>query len=470
MPARPKKRAAKKAARKKKGARKASARKKSDVSSDHSVRAHAMHNASSSSYWMDCSLWYHLKLECERKGIDYDSENEAAQRGTMQHEVDEQAFAWYREEKFGKNLRRCVEGAAKALAKGHKEKYGLTLSDDDLTECTIAVQAVLDIITPEHEVALEVPIPLSHEPESKGPADVLAYRQDEVAPGQYLLSDLLLADYKHGRIKHSPNGYQLRVYGSNALRIFEEDVGLTLDDDTRIRLAIIQPKHYTEALVKTFTVKELRSFQAYVEHTVERQKNGDKRGASSLSTCDWCDFDRIGMCTHKETLLGNVINSVRMAGEGNELADHLIEEVVRSRNVFKRIIDDCTAKVRDDEKRFPNWTRATVSNGQTWTTLVDDEQISHKLAEAGATDEDVWVMKSPKQVHDATAGHEKASEIAAIIDEYSVEAGTHVRLHFGAPTGSPKKEPKSRPNKKQQKKSAKKKAAKKAAKKKGKKK
>ena len=464
MPARPTpKRAGKKRATKKRaGKKKKKAAKKSSkkASPNHGARLHAMHNASSANYWMDCDLWYHLKVECERKGIDYDNENEAAQIGTMQHEVDEQAFEWQRAGKFESNVRRCVDAACKALAKNHFERYGLKLTDEHRAECAIAVQAALDLVTPDHNVALEVPIPLSHEPESNGPADLLAYREEEVAPGQFLLVDVVLADYKHGRIKHSPSGHQLKVYGSNSLAVFE-DLGLKLQPDTRVRLAIIQPKHYTEAIVRSFTVKELTSFQAVVEHTVERQKGGSRRGANSLSTCEWCDFAKLGICHHKETLVGGLLNGVKTTPT-EDMATELIEEIVASRSVLEATIKECVRRVIDDPKRFPNWTRKTVSNGQGWSPLVDADQIGHKLEEVGAPD--WYVPKTPKQIIDAYAGEENAEEVQAVVEAYSEEAGTHVRLYQGAPDGSKKKDPPARPNK-STKRGAKKKAAKKAAKK-----
>ena len=435
MPARPKKRAAKRATKKRAGKKKAAKKSSKKASPNHGARLHAMHNASSANYWMDCDLWYHLKVECERKGIDYDDENEAARIGTMQHEVDEQALAWQRAGKFEGNVRRCVDAAANALK--HK------LTDEQLSECAIAVQAALDLITPEHNVALEVPIPLSHEPESTGPADLLAYREEEVTEGQFLLTDVLVADYKHGRIKHSPSGHQLKVYGSNALDVFEE-LGIKLQPDTRVRLAIIQPKHYTEALVRSFTVKELRSFQAVVEHTVTRQKEGSRHGAKSLSTCEWCPFAKLRMCHHKETLVGGLLNAVKTTPT-EDMATELIEEIVASRTVLEATIKDCVRRVIDDPKRFPDWTRREVSNGQGWSPLVDVDQIGHRLEEAGA--DDWYTPKTPKQILDAYAGTEIAEEVSAVVGEYSVEKGTHVRLYQGAPDGSKKKDPPARPNK-----------------------
>ena len=134
---------------------------------------------------------------------------------------------------------------------------------------------------------------------------------------------------------------------------------------------------------------------------------------------------------------------------GSEMPNHVIEEIVKSRSAFKKVIEECVAKVVADEKTFPNWTRVDVSNARKWSPLVDVKKIAAQLLKAGA--EEIYTLLTPAQVKNQNEGIEK------IVDKLTLEQGHHVRLYPGAPKGAPKDEPITRP--KAKKKSARKKAA-----------
>ena len=376
---------------------------------EHAKRAHALFNASSADFWMECNLWVHLKMAAEAEGRDYDQPGEAAIRGTLCHEAAERAL----------NAR--LEGR---ITEGALDEPDLTEEEIDLVET--AVDAVLDLLTANagddsFEVWTEISMPLSHEPESDGHLDVLAYR-----PGL-----LVVDDHKYGEGAVSPNAHQIKIYGANALAWILSQ-GHEIGEDDVVLLAVSQPRLHTEALVRRYRAGELIRYRHHVEHVVENQRSRvDLRGASSLSTCEWCSFKKD--CSHNKALVGSMFKKMRKVTNDDET----IEEIVRSRSALRKVIEDAVERVSTDATTFPNWTRVQVQNGRKWQPLLTEEQIGKQLIAAGL--DGVYGLNSPAKVRD------KNKSKKSLVEGLSVSAGHHVRLHEGAPSGAPREEPTQRP-------------------------
>jgi len=391
---------------------------------------HAMHNASASAIWLDCSLYYHFKHDAVKRGAVFDSSGKAAERGKLQHDVSEVALPLVLN---GMSIKDAVAKGARKVRK--------KLTPEEIKCVEIAMLAAFDLITEDMEVEVEAEVPLSHEPGSLGYIDVAGVCDDHV----------LVLDYKFGQMAVSPNSPQLKIYAANML-VYLREQGMTFEPESRVKIAIVQPQLHREALVRSYKAAELVKFQSYVEGVVHNQTDGhDRRGAGSLDTCKWCPVRKAG-CFHRANLMATMLRDLKAPAD---MADHVIEEVVRSRSAFKGVIEECVAAVVADPKRFPNWTRAEVNNARKWSGLLDASEIESQLIDEGM--EDLYTLKSPAQVKDTYPDHVKK------VDSLSAKQGTHVRLHLGAPKeGAAKKEPAKRASAKRAK-PAKKSARKKAA-------
>ena len=390
---------------------------------------HAMHNASSSEIWLDCSLHYHYKKEALDKDASWDTSGEAARRGTMQHDVAERAMGLILK---GGEVETSVDRAVRASK--HK------LTEEERSNVILSMQMAQELSTPEMDIVTEMAVDLSHEPGSTGRIDLAGSDPDFI----------LVADYKYGQKPVSPNSSQLRIYGSNVVKDAREN-GVDLAPDFEVKLAIIQPKLHSEALVRSYTVEELDRFRHYVEGVVDAQVNGhDSRGAGSLKSCEWCPAKKY--CYHRPTLVSSMLSDLT---SDSEIPNHVVESIVLSRTAMKKVIDECAAKVADDPVTFPNWRRAEVENGRKWSPLLEHDAIENKLKKIGVTD--VYNLASPLQVKSRNS----ESKVQTLVDSLSVEQGHHIRLYPGAPKGEPKVEPTKRPKASVPK--AKKKAAKKKA-------
>ena len=403
-------------------------------------KIHAMHSPSSSNIWLDCSLHYHYKKEALGKGAVWDSGGEAAKRGTIQHTVAEKAMNSIQN---GLDVETAVDRAIRTLR--------FKLTEEERENVTLSMHMVLDLTTDTMDVQTEVSVDLSYEPGSTGTVDLLGDWD-----GQHYM---LVADYKYGQTPVSPNSSQLKIYGASAINRDE------LDPDFEVKLAVIQPKLHSEALVRSYTVQELVEFGHYVDGVVDAQVNGhDRRGAGSLKTCEWCPAKKY--CYHRPTLVRSMLSDLTM---DSEIPNHVVEHIVLSRSAMKKVIDECTAKVAGDPKTFPNWRRAEVANGPKWSPLFDSSVIEQKLVKSGAGN--VYNLATPLQVKDR---NQESKKVQSLVDKLSIDQGHHIRLYPGAPNGAPKEEPAKRPGasvpeakkkKASKKKSAPKKAAKKKARK-----
>lgn len=386
------------------------------------MAVHAMHNASAADFWMECSLYYYFKKATTPK--DWDRPSDAAHRGSLQHTVSEVA------------LPLCLKGKSVGLAvRLAIRKTKIRLKPEEVINVGIAMRAVLELIPEGMDIEVEVDVPLSHEPGSFGKVDVAGYCEDYV----------LVVDYKFGLGAVSPNAAQLKIYAGNLLDYLRDAQGIEFTPKSRVKLSIIQPALHREAVVRVYTAGDLTKFQHYVEGVVDAQVDGhDRRGAGSLSTCEWCPAR--AACFHRVNLVHSMLTDLT---KESPLADPIIEEIVRSRGAFKKTIEECVKTVIDDAKRFPNWTRARVNNARKWESLA--KGILAKLKKAGGLE--LTEIRSPKQILDKNPNLEK------LIHSFTSDQGYHVRLYSGAPkAGANKVAPTKRP--KAAKKSAKKKAAK----------
>ena len=249
---------------------------------------HAMHNASASEIWLQCSLYYHFKKDAYAKDeVVWDTAGKAAERGKIQHDIAEHA------------LPLCLEGVEIPDAVGIAvRKVRRKVSPDEVENVRIAMGATLALITEGMHIEVERAVPLSHEPGSNGYIDVAGYAEKYI----------LVLDYKFGQMAVSPNSSQLKLYAANLITLLREESNL--GSRTHARLAIVQPQLHTEAIVRTYTVEELTAFQHHVEAVVLNQTEGhDRRGAGSLKTCTWCPQRKRG-CYHRTNLVGSMLRDL----------------------------------------------------------------------------------------------------------------------------------------------------------------
>lgn len=381
---------------------------------------HALHNLSSANIWLDCGAYYHYKVAAEAAGEVYDTSGPAAIRGTQLHEISERALPLAL--KPGAIVSSCIEQCLN----------GTEVSAEDFEQMEIAIEATRDLIhayqSPNSRTGVkpEVVVGLSHEPMSNGYVDVFAIND----------ATMLVIDYKYGQGAVQPNSPQLLGYGANLIdKVWRSDT--IKHRPGRVVLAIVQPRLHREALTYETTPKALKKFQGYVEGVVERQKLGDKRGASQLGTCQWCPFkDR---CTAYADLAMGVVSR---ATDAEPLSPEDIEQIVRSKAAINKLVADCTEQVVNQPETYPNWTRAQVTNARSWNASLDTEQLAHELRLAGV--EDPYVISTPAKLKD------QYPEAAPTIDELSIDRGFHVRLREGAPkAGVAPKEPAKRPQAKE---------------------
>jgi len=392
---------------------------------DHVSRAHAFRNPSNASYWMECALWGIHKRIAEEEGGLVDRSSDAAERGRELHEVAEQALIWYLAGKHGQEAESCTRAAYKAIPHPHANAL------NDLDDVIVAVTAALSLISDGMEVALEVKVPLSYEPGEFGSVDILGFVEHDLGGGSTLLDSVLVADYKFGEVSVSPNSWQLRIYAMNALSFLRDEVGVKVGPNTKVKLAIIQPAHHLDPIVRVYDAVDLIKAQAYVEGVVSGQEGGDRRGAGSLKTCEWCDFSK--QCGHRPLLVQSALANLRSATAG-KIHDRVVEDIVRDASSFRKVLEDCVSQVKEDPVRFPNWTRVEVKNAEQWSPLIDVDKATAKLKGA----QDLYVLNTPKRVRDANPTLTKK------IDALVSDRGHHIRLYEGAPNNAPKEEPQRR--------------------------
>lgn len=382
---------------------------------------HAMHAPSSSSYWLNCDLWYQHKLVSEPE----DKETQAMARGTKLHVLAEYVVGEMRFTDV--DLTSAIKSAQARYRKENKKAKNINKEDEQALR--VAVNAVFELVTPDMDIELELKVPLSYEPESVGTIDVAAVWANT---GKELI-DVIVADHKFGETAVSPNASQLRVYAYNFLALLKEH-GFRITERTQVTLAVIQPALHREAVTREYLAIDLLKFGAHVEAVVENQvMHNSVRGAGSLSTCDWCPF--FSKCKHNSYLVKNQISAMIETGERPKA---LIEEVVKSRSVLKKVTEECVAAVATDEERFPNWRRNKVSNARKWDPLVRTSTLAAKLIAAGI--KDPYALVTPAQA----LALSRSAKATAKVEALSIDGGQHVRLKHidpGAVSGSGDNQP-----------------------------
>lgn len=379
---------------------------------------HAFRNPSSSAQWIACDLWGEYKSAAEAAGEDYGSDSAASRRGTGMHTIMEIASDIHFSESA--SVDDAFDRAWEARASHVPADLLAEIGEDDREQGLVAFRAMMDLLTPEmlDNVEVELKVPLPYEPESVGHIDLAAWSPKA----------LLIADFKFGQVAVSPNASQLRIYAAAALALLRANEQ-PFDIDMEVRIAIVQPALHVEALVRVYTVSEILSFIAHVNEVVAHQERGvGLRGSGSLSSCDWCPW--VDRCGHRAGLVKSMMADVATPAP---LSDKLIEEIARSASAFKRVVDDCVTMIKQDEERFPNWTRVNVRNARKWVATHSKQEIIDHLLDMGV--KDPYTLATPKTLLDANPA------LAAKIDSFIADETSHIRLYPGAPKGAPKTEP-----------------------------
>lgn len=391
-------------------------------------RAHAMHNLSSAGFWMECDHWYQHKARQIAAGEYVDSESDASRRGTALHDLLELAIGlWLQEDPdFDQALADAFDFESIRL------EWSDTEADENWDQLKIAFQAVRKLLDPmpEAQVALELAVPLSHEPESVGYVDLA------IVDGH----DVFIVDHKFGQVEVDPGSYQNRGYALNAIRFLRQK-GIEIPDGARVHLGINQPRHSKEIrFAPPTSEKELWRFETAVLERVKRQKSGKGLQApASLETCQWCDFGRI--CSAKRVLVSGMLSTVEeLAAAKAETGGHLsesgadpamAEQLVRQKSMINEILKEATEWVQQDEETFPHWRRTQVNNPRVWDMRIRDlNEIVRELRSVGV--QNPMKLMSPSEV-------EKTFDSPAVKDlvgELSLSEGFHVRLKYQPPAAA----------------------------------
>lgn len=386
-------------------------------------RKHAIHNLSSGKFWTECGLWYQFKKRDLDAGTFESPDTDASVRGTFLHDICEDAAKLF----LRKEAQDCVE--AVHLVYASRLRDGVELPNrwderEDLEQAAIALSGVMDLIfgmgLPYR--IFEPALQLSHEPDSEGYTDVVAFS----------VEDLLVNDYKFGVTPVEPDDVQNVGYAANVrdfiLRHPKLSTLVPADWRPNVTLAIAQPAIRGElSVVGPIPWSEIERRQRWMEVVAERQREGkDKSGASSLSTCEWCQWK--AECAHRVQLTSHIMTQAFALQPA--IPDYLVEEIARSAAPIADVVKDCKARVIADEVTFPNWRRATVYNGDRWPENVDVSDVAHQLRLAGC--ENPYALATPASIRDS---NKDRPNVLAKLKELVVDGGSHVRLRYtGRPT------------------------------------
>jgi len=345
-------------------------------------RAHAVWNASSAKYWLNCGVYTREKLAAEAAGKEWNQPNIHSIRGSALHDVIEGVL---REHFAGEiDVDRCIDKHV-GIAEG---EHDYEVTDDDREQVTVALIASINLVERYGtgvSYLLEQKVPLSHEPESNGYVDLGAIvRSQDV---------LIVNDHKFGRGEVPPDSYQNKMYAANLLLLLEQKMKWR---PKRVILSITQPALYRDAVVHETTPEELEIFRLSVEVEVELQKAGKYSGAKDLDTCTYCPFEE--GCKEREDLIRGVMVPVNKALKDQGLTNVEVEHIARNGTAISKIVSECKTKVVNDPAMFPDWYRNSVANARKWSTILDEHDIAHQLRLLDC--KDIYNLKSPKQIKD----------------------------------------------------------------------
>lgn len=336
----------------------------------HSERAHALLSASGAHRWLNCTP--SAKLE---EGFP-DTTSEAAQEGTLAHELAElKVRNYFYTVDFGK---RKMNNAIKKLKENEfwqDEMMGYT---DDYLDYIKSVAIALKA-TP--YVAIEKQVDFSsYVPEGFGTADCIL-----------ICGELLhVIDFKYGK---SPNG-RVSAEGNPQMMLYAVGAYTTyrlLYPIKRVKLSIVQPR-LTDGITEwECTVEDLLKFAEYAKERADLAFKGEGEFRPSVDTCKFCRAR--GMCrarAEENVKLAFAVGQKPPLISNEEMGNYLLQ----GQDVAKWLSDlqetalaECLAG-----REVPGWKAVEGRAVRNWT---DMDQAFEKLTKSGMAEEVMLYEKKP---------------------------------------------------------------------------
>jgi len=324
------------------------------------TNGHAFRNASSAQAWLDCAQWpIFKKWHIDNEVPIPEGDMSHAERGTKLHDIIETL------------LKKMLKDPSIDPEKLLRAPLVTKLDEHDEMQMGIAFRAALEVMHnfgwPDHDctVGLEVPVTLSHEPDSKGKIDLLLVSKSII--GVY--------DHKFGKGEVLASSFQNKIYAMNVLK------GLRArgwDKLVMVELGIIQPELSEKAIIETITPDELDKFRHYVEVTVERQLDGtESRAASHPETCTFCPF-KLRCETNKRMILEVMDVAEEVTAE--TVFPDTLEKFYRAKKMIENALSMARDAIYADSDTFASFGRTERRNPRGFDfDKASEDEIAHFL-------------------------------------------------------------------------------------------
>lgn len=336
----------------------------------HSERAHALLSASGAHRWLNCTP--SAKLE---EGFP-DTTSEAAQEGTLAHELAElKVRNYFYTADFGKRKMNTAIKKLKDNELWQDEMMGYT---DDYLDYIKSVALALKA-TP--YVAIEKQVDFSsYVPEGFGTADCILICGD----------CLHVIDFKYGK---SPNGRvsaernpQMMLYAIGAYTTYR-----LLYPIKSVKLSIVQPRLSDGITEWGCTIEELLKFAEYAKERADLAFKGAGEFCPSVDTCKFCRARGVCRARAEENVkLAFAVGQKPPLISNEEMGNYLLQ----GQDVAKWLSDlqetalaECLAG-----REVPGWKAVEGRAVRNWT---DMDQAFEKLVKTGMAEEVVLYEKKP---------------------------------------------------------------------------
>lgn len=336
----------------------------------HDERAHALLSASGAHRWLHCPPSALLEQQFP------DSTSEAAQEGTLAHELAElKVRNYFYTVEFGK---RKLNAAIKKLKENElwqDEMMGYTDDYLDYIKTTALAFPSLPYVAVEKRVDFS-----AYVPEGFGTADCILVQGETIH----------IIDFKYGR---SPDGRvsaeenpQMLLYSLGAYEAYK-----MLYPITKIKMSIIQPRLPDGISEWECPLGELLEFGGYVQDRAKIAMSGEGEYQPSSAACRWCRArNRCRARADENIRLAFLTTKLPPLISNNEVGQYLSqgEDVAKWLGDLKEYaLGECLAG-----KEVPGWKAVEGRGSRDWT---DMDAAFDKLTKSGIAEEAILYERKP---------------------------------------------------------------------------
>lgn len=325
---------------------------------------HALLSPSGASRWLACTPSARFEEQFP------DSSGEAAQEGTLAHDLGENLLRHY----FGQITKRKLTPELKRIEAD--PMYNASMQDyiDGYVAFVAERFAEAQKVTKDAVIAIESKLDLTdYVPEGFGTGDTVI-----IADGTLEIIDL---KYGKGVMVSADDNNQMKLYALGALREF--DFMYEID---RVRMTIYQPRLDN---ISSFDmdVKELRDWAAY--QLIPKAKLAFA-GDGDFNPGEHCRF-----CRARNRCKALADENLKVAAyefkEIPQLTDEEIADIISRAKAFKSwisSIEDYALQQAIDEG--VNWPGFKLVEGRSVRTYLDQDQVAQRLVENGWSEDDIF--------------------------------------------------------------------------------